>query len=109
MRLVARRIKSLLLAGVPAGDLVVAVRDLQAYADRIDEVFAEYGIPIELEGEEPLGRNPAVATLLRAWRLAEEGWPFAGVAALLRSTYLQPTWPEAAPTGHCAAKPCFAC
>jgi ATP-dependent helicase/DNAse subunit B len=93
-RLVAREIKTLLQAGIPADDIVVTLRDLTPYVDLIDEVFTEYGIAIDMEGGEPLARNPAVATLLRAFRLREEDWPFAGLTALLRSNYFQPEWPE---------------
>lgn len=95
-RLVARRVRSLLAAGTPAEAVVVTARDLTYAADLIEEVFPEYGIPVEVERAEPVVRSPAVATLLRALRLADDGWPFAGVTALLRSTYFQPDWPEAA-------------
>jgi ATP-dependent helicase/nuclease subunit B len=93
-RLVARRVKTHLLASVPAEDIVVTVRDLIPYADLLREVFAEYGVPVDVEGADPLARNPAVTALLRALRLPDEGWPFAGVTALLRSNYFRPDWPE---------------
>jgi len=93
-RLVARAIKEVLLQGVPAGDIVVSMRDVSRRADLLREVFAEYGIPIDVEGAEPLGRHPAVATLLRALRLPEDDWPFRGVTALLRSSWFRPEWPE---------------
>jgi ATP-dependent helicase/DNAse subunit B len=93
-RLVARHIASLLREGVRADDVLVAVRDLPPYADLVREVFAEYGIPVDVEGAEPLHRNPAVATLLRTVRLPDEGWAFAPVTALLRSGYFRPDWPE---------------
>jgi ATP-dependent helicase/DNAse subunit B len=93
-RMVAREIKSLLASGVAAEDILVTLRELLPYADLIREVFAEYGLPIDVEGTETLIRNPAVATLLRALRLPGEDWPFAGVTALLRSTYFHPDWPE---------------
>jgi ATP-dependent helicase/DNAse subunit B len=93
-RLVAREIKTLLLSGVTAEEILVIVRDVPPSADLLREVFAEYGIPLDIEGTEPVARNPAVATLLRAFRLPEEDWPFAGVTALLRSVYFRPDWPE---------------
>ena len=59
------------------------------------KVFAEYGIPVDIEGAEPLLRNPAIATLLCALRLPEDDWPFAGVTGPpLRSGYFQPDWLE---------------
>jgi ATP-dependent helicase/nuclease subunit B len=93
-RMVARQIKALLLEGTPAEDILVTMRDLVPYADLLREVFAEYGIPVDVEGAEPLLRNPAVSTLLRALRLPDEDWPFAAVTALLRSGYFRPDWPE---------------
>jgi ATP-dependent helicase/DNAse subunit B len=93
-RLVARQIKTLLLEGAPAEDVLVTLRDLAPYADLLREVFCEYGIPADVEGTEPLLRNPAVSTLLRAVRLPDDDWPFAAVTALLRSGYFRPGWPE---------------
>jgi ATP-dependent helicase/DNAse subunit B len=93
-RMVAREIKTLLLGGVPAEQILVTVRDILPYADLVREVFGEYGIPVDIEGTEPLLRHPAVATLLRALRLPDEDWPFAAVTALLRSSYFRPDWQE---------------
>jgi RecB family exonuclease len=101
-RLVARRIRTVLAAGTPPEAIVVTARDLTYSFDLLGEVFAEYGLPVELDGDEPVSRNPAVGTLLRALRLPDDGWPFAGVTALLRSTYFGPAWPEA--TGHAARR-----
>jgi ATP-dependent helicase/DNAse subunit B len=95
VRLVAREVKSLLLRGTAADEILLTTRDLAPYADLVREVFAEYGIPLDVEGAEPLARNPAVSALLRALRVPEDGWPFAGVTALLRSGYFRPDWPEA--------------
>ncbi|HEX3147610.1 MAG TPA: PD-(D/E)XK nuclease family protein [Gemmataceae bacterium] len=94
-RLVARRIRTLLGTGARPEDVVVTARDVDHVRDLLDEVFAEYGLPIAQDGDEPIIRNPAVSTLLRALRLPEDDWPFAGVTALLRSTYFRPEWPEA--------------
>src|SRR5206468_1845636 len=66
VRLVARRVKELLLAGEAPCDILLAARDLGPYADLLREACAEYGIPLELEGDDPLTRCPAVALLLRA-------------------------------------------
>src|SRR5439155_13741502 len=92
-RMVAREIKLLLLQGVRPDDVLVTMRDVLPYADLLREVFGEYGIPLDVEGTEPLLRNPAVATLLRVLRLPDEDWPFASVTALLRSGYFRPDWP----------------
>src|SRR5262249_10220551 len=59
-RMVARQIKMLLLDGVRPDDILVTMRDVVPYADLVREVFPEYGIPVDVEGAEPLARNPAV-------------------------------------------------
>jgi ATP-dependent helicase/DNAse subunit B len=94
VRMVARRIKGLLLEGVSPEDFLVTLRDVLPYADLIYEVFAEYGIAVDIEGIEPLLRNPAVVALLGTLRLPEEDWPFGPVTAVLRSGYFAPDWPE---------------
>jgi ATP-dependent helicase/DNAse subunit B len=94
-RMVARAIKLLLLDGVSADDILVTMRDVLPYADLLREVLGEYGIPVDIEGTEPLLRNSAVAALLRGIRLPEDDWPFAAVTALLRSNYFRPAWIEA--------------
>ncbi|MGF1582979.1 MAG: PD-(D/E)XK nuclease family protein [Gemmataceae bacterium] len=94
VRLVARRIRELLHAGVPPDAIMVILRDLAPYASLIDEVFEEYGIPIDLEGAEPLIQNPTIATLLRILRVPDEGYVFGQVTSLLRSNYFRPDWPE---------------
>jgi ATP-dependent helicase/nuclease subunit B len=93
-RLVARRIVGLLLEGVPPGQIVVTQRDLTGSLDLLEEVFAEYRISVDIDEARPLLANPAVRTLLRAVRLPDDGWPFAGVTTLLRSNYFDPEWPE---------------
>jgi ATP-dependent helicase/DNAse subunit B len=98
VRLVAREVKSLLLNGTAADDILLTAREVAPYADLVREVFGEYGISLDVEGAEPLSRNPAVAALLRALRVPEDGWPFAAVTALLRSSYFRPDWPEARDT-----------
>jgi ATP-dependent helicase/nuclease subunit B len=94
-RLVARRVKKLLRDGAFKEDILVVCRDIAPYADILTEVFDEYAVPAEVDGTEPLTRNPAVSVLLRTMRLPDDDWPFAGVTALLRNTYFQPLWPEA--------------
>jgi ATP-dependent helicase/DNAse subunit B len=95
-RMVARRIKTLLLDGVPPEEILIVLRDIEPNAELLREVFAEYGLPVDIEGTEPLLRHGSVAALLRAVRLPEDDWPFAGVTALLRNTFFRPMWPEIA-------------
>jgi ATP-dependent helicase/nuclease subunit B len=94
-RLVARQIRTLLASGTPAGRILIATRNLtRTTAELYREVLNEYAIPHDIEGADALNRIPAVAFLLQAWRLPSEDWPFASVAAVLRSTYFRPKWPE---------------
>jgi ATP-dependent helicase/DNAse subunit B len=93
-RLVARRIRRLILEGTRPDEIIVTARELSNSLDLLEEVFAEYGLPVESDADRSIGRNPAIATLLRAVRLADEGFPFAAMTALLRSTYFNPAWPE---------------
>jgi ATP-dependent helicase/nuclease subunit B len=94
VRMVARAVKAILLDGTRAGAVIVTARDLTSYADLVREVFPEYGIPIDLEGNDSLLRCPAVGALLRAARVVDDGFPFAATTALLRSTYFRPAWEE---------------
>ena len=94
VRRIARRIKSLLLEGVRPEQIILTARDLTHYADLASGVFDDYGVPVDVEGDEPLTRNTAVSVLFRAVRLAEDDWPFAGVTALLRNSFFQPAWQE---------------
>lgn len=96
VKLVARAVKQLLLSGAQPDDVLVSVRDLEPYVNLLQEFFAEYGIPLDIEAEMPLLRQPAVVTLLKAARLSNDDWPFAETAALLRSNYFRPDWPELA-------------
>jgi ATP-dependent helicase/DNAse subunit B len=93
-RMVARQIRLLLGAGTPADRILVAARRLDGNRDVLEEVFAEYRVPADFDGDEPLARDPLVAMLLRAVRLPEDDWLFASVTALLRSDFIRPDWPE---------------
>jgi ATP-dependent helicase/nuclease subunit B len=94
-RLVARRVREALAGGARPDRVLVVARTFTPRAvELFREVFDEYGIPHDAEGAEPLGRAPAVAFLLRAVRLPDEDWEFPAVAAVLRSAYFRPDWPE---------------
>lgn len=94
VRLVARAVKEKMLAGVPAADIDLVVRDLNTYADLLRDVFRDYDVPLDVEGGDPLDRQPVIAALLRALRLPQDDFPFAGVTALLRQNRLRPVWPQ---------------
>jgi RecB family exonuclease len=104
-RLVSRQIRALLAAGTPADRILIATRTLtRATAELYREVLDEYAVPHDIEGADSLNRVPAVAFLLQAYRLQNEDWPFASVAAILRSTYFRPNWPEVKSDPEIAAR-----
>ena len=70
----------------------MTARDLDHIDAFVREVFDQYDVPYHWPERDPLARCPAVAALLRAWRLPDEDYPFARVAALLRNTYFRPAW-----------------
>ncbi|HOG45906.1 MAG TPA: PD-(D/E)XK nuclease family protein [Anaerolineae bacterium] len=51
-------------------DVAILARDLAPYAPFLEEVAAEFGLPLALLGGRPLAANPAVAALLRLLGLA---------------------------------------
>ncbi|MBX3425049.1 MAG: PD-(D/E)XK nuclease family protein [Pirellulales bacterium] len=73
---VARRVKRLLLAGVAAEEVVVALRSTSEHARRLEEVFADHGVPIWLDARPPLGATPLVRWLQGLVRLHAEDWPY---------------------------------
>jgi ATP-dependent helicase/DNAse subunit B len=55
---IARRVKELLVAGVPPGDVVVAFRSTSDVADRVRAAFADFGIPTHLDAPRKLAATP---------------------------------------------------
>ncbi len=104
-RLIARAVRRHLADGVPADRVLVVARTCDAGGlELIREVFDEYAVPHAPPDGEPLARVPAVAFLLRAWRLPENDWAFPEVAAVLRSGFFRPAWPEVARDPDVATK-----
>ena len=57
------------LAGTPADDVLVVLRDVTPYADLLREVFDEHGVPLDLEGDDPLVRKLSRAMMEEAARV----------------------------------------
>ncbi len=99
-RQVARRIRQLLGEGVRPERVLVTIRRLARNRELLAEVFDEYRVPFNMEGDEPLSRDPFVSTLLKAARLCEDNWPFEGVTALLRNMLARPAWTDSEGDGE---------
>ncbi len=82
---VARRVKSLLLNGTPAADIVVAAAALEASQRQLDEVFDTFGIPVSFGTQATVGDDPAVRALAGVLALEAEDWPFRRVVATVTS------------------------
>ncbi|MCO6044894.1 PD-(D/E)XK nuclease family protein [Aeoliella sp. ICT_H6.2] len=86
---IARRVKSLLVTGIAAADVVVATASLDAHRHRIEEVFTTFGIPVSIARPKLVGDEPAMRTLLGLLELVQEDWPFRRVVATLASRGLK--------------------
>ena len=93
-RMVARQLREWIDGGISPGQIVVTGRKPEAVADLYAATFADYDIPFDAGTTPTLAHSPTVATLLRAWRLPLDGFPFAGVGELLRSGFFRPQWPD---------------
>jgi ATP-dependent helicase/DNAse subunit B len=94
VRLLATRIKRLLLDGVAPAEVVVGIRDLDGYAGLIDEVFGAAGIPFACDAGTPLARLAPFKVLVNVLALEIEDWPFRRLMGLLDSGLFHPAWKE---------------
>ncbi len=70
VKAVLRAIKSLLLNGARADDMLVALRDWQRYATYFESGRQEYDLPLLLQYENPLHTAPVMAALIDLLGLA---------------------------------------
>jgi ATP-dependent helicase/nuclease subunit B len=102
IEVIARRIKSLLKLGdeanqarkVHPGDAAVVFRSVEPLAPLVEEVFAEYGIPVAIDAPPRLNRSPLLQALLAILRLQAADWPFRQLLAVVLNNYFQPDWPQ---------------
>ncbi|MCC6494084.1 MAG: PD-(D/E)XK nuclease family protein [Pirellulales bacterium] len=73
---IARRVKRLLVEGEPPGEVVVVFPRSQDVADRVRQVFDDFGVPSYLDAWPRLDAAPAVRSLLNLLRLHAEDWPY---------------------------------
>jgi superfamily I DNA/RNA helicase/RecB family exonuclease len=100
---VAARVKQLLLGGGAPDDVIVCVRDLDEYADVIDEIFTAAGIPFACDSGVPWSRLPEARAVVSLLQLEAEDWPFRRLLDWLDSPCFVPgaDWPL--PPGGLAA------
>ncbi len=91
-RMVARRVRELRLAGVLAERILITTRDWRTIQEPFQEALADHGIRASAPSTRTLADAPAIRFLLRAWRLPDQQFPFAPLAATLRSTWFRPAW-----------------
>jgi ATP-dependent helicase/nuclease subunit B len=76
VRAALRWLKALLVReGYRLDEVALLARNLEPYRPHLDEVAAEFGLPLHLAGGQPLVTNPAVAALLNLLALPATHWP----------------------------------
>lgn len=94
VRAALRWLKILLVReGHRPDQVALLVRDLEPYRPYLNEVAAEFGLPLHVAGGQPLAANPAVAALLNVLALPATNWPRRPLLDALTSPYLD--WSEA--------------
>ena len=73
--------------GMKLNEVAVLARDLAPYLPFLDEVAAEFGIPLHIVGGQPLIENPAVTALLNLLSLPTNDFPRCAVLDSWRSPY----------------------
>ncbi len=86
---VGRRIKTLLLEGVPPEEIAIIHRNPAEAVDRFTEVFAGYGIPLSARQGRPLRRSSVGGFLLRFFE-AMQTWSREDMLEVLMSPWAHP-------------------
>jgi ATP-dependent helicase/DNAse subunit B len=86
---VGRRVKSLLLEGVPAEEIAVIYRDLQGVAATIRSAFGEFGVPLRVVKKPCLG-DSAVCGFLLDFIETIDSWEREKVVDILVSPWFRP-------------------
>ncbi len=70
----ASAIRTFARAGVPFGDIVVVLGDLESYAEAISAAFGRSGVPYHLSRKRPALSHPLLRSWLAALRCVTKGW-----------------------------------
>ncbi len=73
--------------GLALSDVAIFARSLEPYRPYLEEVAAEFGIPLRIVGGLPLAENPTVSNLLSLLSLAVKDWPRMAVMEAWTSPY----------------------
>jgi ATP-dependent helicase/DNAse subunit B len=73
--------------GMKLSDVAILARDLEPYRPFLEEVAAEFGIPLRVVGGQPLNQNPAVSALMNLLSLPVNEFPRRAVLDVWRSPY----------------------
>jgi len=88
VRAAARAVKADLAGGAPGGSVAVLARDLSAYAEPIQRIFAEHDVPVAPRPE-PLAASSIVRYVLRLLSLPDR-YESHDVLAAIKSSYFRP-------------------
>ncbi len=91
---VAGRVRECLRSGCDPDDVVVVVPRWSEQGERVRETLRSWGIPASAEIAGSLAREPVIATLRAAMRVAVDGWEASSVIHLLQNGRLRPDWSE---------------
>ncbi|MDZ4657070.1 MAG: PD-(D/E)XK nuclease family protein [Bythopirellula sp.] len=91
IREIARRIKESLLAGTATPDeIAVVFPAVHDVAPRVSEVFDDFGLPVALDCQQPLGTTPFARAASKLLQLHVEDWPFELLLDLVGNQHLNP-------------------
>ena len=93
-RMVARQVRDLLQAGVPAEEILILFRNWCEQADSVVEVLRAWGMKVQTDEPGSLRTEPAVSALRAAARLPLEEWEAEQVVPLFRNGQVRPEWPD---------------
>ncbi len=84
---VLRQVKSLLLQGVPADSILIALRDWGIYQPYFNAYAKQYDLPLALHYGEPITASPPIVALIDMINLASNGFRHRDVLDVLGSAY----------------------
>lgn len=77
-------------------DTTVLVRNLDNYADMIETVFGDYGIPVFIDRKRPMRHHPLIELIRSALETVQQNWRYEPVFRCVKTDLLNPPGIEAA-------------